>query len=491
MTYSIYLRRMLLVTLSVLIAVSFAGTVHAESVVWHKTVSDRLWDMWTSGTSATNNSVWSMGGVQVQVTYRVKARNVTQGTIIACDGSGSAQEGDRIQFQFLPHTHTDISWFASGQSYDSPYGSWINNAARPYSNMCPHYESRDYVGAYSTNEGFGSGKFYSTLSVDPPKKTMENITGMTCGAADSLGGRTCTAGSGTSARAVFTIEPTYGYFYGRGTIKGGQCVTSNKPMETANAVGASYWVGEGPYKLVVPKKVIACPIKLTPKDTASASASGPSISASGASCTLGSSYTIEFTGTDPQNEDIRYEIDWDSANDSDSEKTADEFIPSSGSDYVASGSTQTASHIYPNLGQTSKVVSVRFRDRNGNASPWASVDFTCAPGIEASEEIVGLNGEDVGGFGGPSGLTNPEPDLAIDAGTVVRRDDPTRVKWSATRVTSCEVTGSNGDSWTGISDEATSTPIVGTTVYTLTCQSPSGERSKKAVVNIVPSVREI
>lgn len=478
--------------------VTHASPVYSESIVWNHSISRPLWDMWTSGTGATNNSVWSMSGVQVQISYRVSAKNLTKGTMISCNGKGSAHTGDNIQFQFLPHTHTDISWFAAGQSYDSPYGSWIDGAAKPYPDMCPHYEDRDYVGSYSTNEGYGQGKFYATLSVNPPGKSLVNISGFKCGNTDAFGGKTCSAAVAGKIFPSFSFAPTYGYFYGRGTINRGflgsfdprfdQCRTSNKPMETAYAYASAYWIGEGPYKVDVPQQKIACPITIISpqvENSTSSMARAPSLSASGGSCVLGSPFSMQFSGTDPQNETIRYEIDWND------DGSTDELVPASG--YVSSGSSQTASRTYSNTGSRSKTVNVRFRDVGGNASPWATLNFQCAaPTSNNNEETVGLNGNSDGtGFGGQSGLVNPTPDLRIELSpSFLRRGKPTEVNWSASRVTSCVVTAPNGDSWTGITGTEISKPIQNATRYTLTCQSNQGVKVKNAVVNILPTWTE-
>lgn len=73
--------------------------------------------------------------------------------------------------------------------------------------------------------------------------------------------------------------------------------------------------------------------------------------------------------------------------------------------------------------------------------------------------------------------------------------DVTHVNWSSSHVSSCQVSGSNGDAWTGTSSDAqgqTSSPINQQVIYTLTCTTASGKAlaPQQAVVNIIPTYKE-
>lgn len=75
---------------------------------------------------------------------------------------------------------------------------------------------------------------------------------------------------------------------------------------------------------------------------------------------------------------------------------------------------------------------------------------------------------------------------------LVMANDVTKVTWTSIETTSCTVTGSNGDSWTGLSGEKVSSPITGETTYTLNCVAFDGSTvtdTKK--VNVSPGVIEI
>lgn len=79
--------------------------------------------------------------------------------------------------------------------------------------------------------------------------------------------------------------------------------------------------------------------------------------------------------------------------------------------------------------------------------------------------------------------------------SLVHPGDVTHVVWSSSHVSACQVTGSNGDSWTGTSSDPqgnTSKPINQQVIYTLSCTTASGKAlpQQQAVINIVPTYKE-
>ncbi|MEK7133050.1 MAG: hypothetical protein AAB830_03300 [Patescibacteria group bacterium] len=78
--------------------------------------------------------------------------------------------------------------------------------------------------------------------------------------------------------------------------------------------------------------------------------------------------------------------------------------------------------------------------------------------------------------------------------SIVRRGDTTQIFWTSDRVKSCQVVGSNGDSWdlpkSGPNGQ-TSSPIVEQTVYTFTCKRAlSKDLVKQVTVDIIPIFQE-
>lgn len=72
-----------------------------------------------------------------------------------------------------------------------------------------------------------------------------------------------------------------------------------------------------------------------------------------------------------------------------------------------------------------------------------------------------------------------------------------QVYWDVSNATSCSVSGSNGDAWTGLSSGSggkTSSPILGPTTYTLTCEGYVGALPPSIyetdTVNVTPTFQE-
>jgi hypothetical protein len=81
---------------------------------------------------------------------------------------------------------------------------------------------------------------------------------------------------------------------------------------------------------------------------------------------------------------------------------------------------------------------------------------------------------------------------------IVHPGNSVQVHWNVTDAQSCTVTGSNGDSWSGLSSPnngETSAPIVSQITYTLSCQGYSGAAPPSIVdqedVTITPTFKEL
>ncbi|MDO8522100.1 MAG: hypothetical protein Q7S08_02315 [bacterium] len=108
---------------------------------------------------------------------------------------------------------------------------------------------------------------------------------------------------------------------------------------------------------------------------------------------------------------------------------------------------------------------------------------------------------------GSSACLYPQPSFISSVGftghlqllpSLLSSGDTTQVHWEVSNVTSCTVTGTNGDSWTGLSSGAsgqTSSAITGQTTYTLTCAAYAGVTpatlSEIQTVNIIPIFEEL
>jgi hypothetical protein len=253
--------------------------------------------------------------------------------------------------------------------------------------------------------------------------------------------------------------------------------------------GTQTSVRDVPYELAVPQQTISCPITVSDTGTGN----GPSVplvtlGVGGAvSCVAGTPYSLTFSATSSQGASLRYGIDWDGNG------SIDQYAPNPG--YVPSGTVQTVSRTYASSG--AKTVKVLAQDSNGVSSPWSTVSFTCAQGpdkdADAMADDAPGDGSGIGMDGAGGGVVSP--DLSLRAvPSLLRRGLTTKLSWSATHVTSCSVSGSNGDTWQGIVSPvggAVSSPITNQVVYTLSCTASDGQTYiQKATVNVIPGWQE-
>lgn len=84
-------------------------------------------------------------------------------------------------------------------------------------------------------------------------------------------------------------------------------------------------------------------------------------------------------------------------------------------------------------------------------------------------------------------VTVSNPTLALSANpTSVAYNGTTTITWSASGVTSCEVTGDGALLGSGTSGAKTTRRLISDTTYTLTCQSTAGIRSVQTTVTVIP-----
>lgn len=196
-----------------------------------------FWNRWNSNSainlgtesqviqqSQAEGSGWQGALTQPNVTIFYRARivdNVT-GTVIT-DGANLAV-GSVVRLEFEPHLSTDISWFGTGASMDSPYGEWRAGATPPAltsqdrgsgAGWLPTCESKDFVnntGVIGLNFGV-----YIPFVVSPPSKSITTSSNLSCGAPDGSGNRTCTVTAAGPISVSFDFAPTTGKFYYRYT----------------------------------------------------------------------------------------------------------------------------------------------------------------------------------------------------------------------------------------------------------------------------------
>ncbi len=477
---------------------SLVSLVRAESVLWNDTytvmLGDRAdgpgWVPWvTGGWWNQHIDPWVYSWVinpNVSVQYHIQVLDLDRGVPISC--GASVAKGTHLKLEFVPHKYDDLYWFASGAVFDSPYGDWITGAEKPAADMCSDLAQKDFVANYTTEAGGNlrggnyvlPGSIYTSFSVNAPVKTITSLSGLDC-TASADGSQDCAANSIGTRQPAFNFAPTYAKFYSRTNTSSQGCLTSNRAARAMVGTNeydlATYWANED-YVVNVPAQQLSCPITVTgPVGNPPAA---PQLSS--AACTVGTPQNISMSSTDPDGDQLRYGVDWD-ANGS-----IDQWVPASGN--VSSGTTQTASRTYAIAG--AKTVKVLAQDKNGNSSSWASISFSCA-----ASATVGINENDNSGANSEgSGTIQLLPDLDLRViPSLVRSGNTTKVNWSASNVSSCNVSAPNGDTWTALQSPLggnISKPITGETTYTLSCIAPDGTTlTKSATVRILPTFQEI
>ncbi len=464
------MKKTFFIFLALAIYIGGVATAHAESVVWSG-----------QGGSLRGPALDPDFGSKVltshamSVQYNVRARK-ENGTVIACNGSGTLTRGERVLFEFLPHTREDVYWFAVGANFDSPYGWWTANATpvNPKTDVCVDANYVPNAGNYNFPGGT-PGK-YASFVVNPPVKSINAIGQYSCSSYGENGSMSCVPEQIGQTNPEFIFSSTFGHFYTYGMDCAG-------PHRLGNPIlGYNYATGEtlGEYTPSIPSQKISCPITIidnVPTDTPTA----PTVTTTGASCTLETPYTIQMQATDPNNDRIRYGIDWDNNG------SVDQFVPPSG--YVASGTTQTAARTYTTPG--TKTIRIFAQDEGGLTSGVTTTSFNCTAAASVddddTDETLIITALDTGGGDGDGSLI----DLSLRAiPSLVPPGERTRIHWSSTNADSCTVTAPNGDSWgttqSPIGGESSS-PITEETIYTLRCLDTSGtEYTQTARVNVLP-----
>ena len=449
----------------------FASQASALSSQW----SSGLPNLCGVGTnSCPRGSGWfSMSSVQASVNYNAQVVNVDNGQVIAC--GSEVPSGTKVRYEFVPHQYTDISWFARGSGFDSPYGDWVDAAGNPPTNPCqPHYS----IGR--TGGGAGYGTAFGTFSVNPPAKTISGLPNDCTTAADGVS-KECKLSKAGEIPGAFNYGATYAYMYSALRPEGGSKLEGqyyNKCLgRTIMGTNAST-----PYKQPIPAKTISCPLTvIISNETPTAPVVAPAVS--NAACIVGEPFALTMLSTDPKGEDIRYGVNWDN------NSTIDEFVPANG--YVPSGTERTASRTFATAG--SKTVKVLTQNTKGLTSGWTTVTFTCTTDPDDATASLFDTVSDASGI--------DENDVAAEADinlrvvpSLVKSGATTKVNWSATNVTACTVTAPNGDSWDTILSALggeVSRPITTETTYTLRCiDLDEGIQTKTATVKIIPVFQE-
>lgn len=216
-----------------------------------------FWNRWNANSSINNQAEaaviqqsnqsggagWeaALASPNVTILYRANVVNDATGALVT--DASNIPVGTVLRLEFEPHVSTDISWFGTGYSMDSPYGEWRTGATGPALTLqtrgtsaqgyLPTCEAKDYVTTvYPLSIPL---QVYVPFVVNPPTKSITTSSNLTCDAPQANGNRRCTVTAEGPVSVAFDFAATYGKFYYRYT-------------DTRNVDGAPSWAyGPGCY----------------------------------------------------------------------------------------------------------------------------------------------------------------------------------------------------------------------------------------------------
>ena len=394
----------------------YAPPVDALSTSWNTVVSNTLKYHWNFGTDATVNCAaqgvnfpcitdpyyWSdaLQNPNITITYGADVYDRDTGSVIT-PGS-TIGVGTRLEFRPKNFEDTDIYWFGTGFSQDSPYGHWQSGSSFPpesnvpyagpiftsYQDMIdtrlanpgdPAYEEseqerdasqcldQDFLTSLPSGIGSGTIEVFIPLSVSPPSVNVNHSgsAGLSCNGNNRL----CTVTSPGSINTSFVFSGTQGKFYYRYDDSrfqgsniavicglfgcGGSGFVVNNPHCTGNNEALRLSTGGTAYSRTLDKQhpavsssdyILSVPQR-TINFTATAAAvnqppNPPTIDGPTTGVT-GTSYSFTFTATDPDNDTIRYGVDWNNNG------TVNQWVPTS---YVGSGQSRSTTRSWGTVG---------------------------------------------------------------------------------------------------------------------------------------------
>ena len=448
-----------------------ASDMHSGDLYYRATAS-KWWNGYPLGLQNPHSTVH----------YHADVRNVDTGTLLV-DGA-NVKVGTIIAFE--PRLG-DISWVGTGRSMDTPTGSWVPSAAlgEPESTFKwsrRWYSDRRYQRGQCQSKNYlrsirhtrGKTDVYIPFSVNPPAQSV-NVTGSAN--LTALGGNQYQVDSPGTITAEINFDDTYGRYYYQYHYKLWGCIMSWDvvPMIDYTLVSAfprymglsnTVRVDTDPSPYIYNAQFAAQTINysLTAVGTPPPSNNPPSypIVTGESSVVAGNPYTVNFVSTDPDGDNLYYEIDWND------DSIADQRVPSSG--YVAEGVSQSVIRTWSTPG--SYTVNVRAVDQPGAISNWGWNTFEVTTPSATLDFQVSVNG---GAY--------------VASDQTISSTDTLAFQWSTTNVTSCTGTNLNTGGAANNPNLPVATPSSGTIVtYTIDCTATDGTTVTRTLNVTVASV---
>ncbi len=377
------------------------GVGEAKGVVWSQTINtgfDPLAYRWNcAGNAALCKGAagwaWGLHNPAVSINYYADVYN-NDTNVLVTDGA-DILVGTKLRFTPKASVGNDISWFGTGATQDSPNGRWVANAGHPGVNC----SAGDF--ASTARDDWGNDyNIYSPFSVSPSLRSLD-FSGSTATLQD-LGGNVYEVMAPGTINARFVFSATYGKFYYGYVMTSkiysglnvGQCYSNTTALRSSviepgfnNAGFLGCMVGpcwspapftfgcsdteptcdvmnsRPDFQVTIPTQTITfnlnavaagntAPINLT--------ITGPTTGV------INTAYTFNFTATDPENNTLRYGVDWDNNG------SVDEWVPGTG--FVNSGTSQSVNRSWATTG--SYTFRALAQDSSGASSGWVAHTIT-------------------------------------------------------------------------------------------------------------------
>lgn len=475
-------------TYALVLSVLFVVVLFSPTLASAKQIEYYTTDFPDLGQSMYQMGIISQGEHSVQgwmIMSEVSASVLNRASVTRLDTNALMNDGDevevgtRLRLTFDKHNYTDIYWFGTGGAQDSPYGNWREGATAPprACDAADKINNTPYTAPQVWTVHYDNGSDYRFLYdnfvefvISPPEKTITPGSNLgSCSAlsenADGTVSMECTVTGAGALNPVFNYDETLGDFYYRIEVLDGGgdwpegCFGTSSDMRQVIITGG-FGVPTS-YDFVMPAQSI--PFSFTAVEADNQSPNAPTIAGSSAlTCvTPGTPVSTTFTlsATDPDGDQIRYNID------TNNNGVPDVSLPSA-TTYVSSGTSQS----YTRASLDSYSFRVQVQDPDGSVSAWVTKSVTVTPCATPA----------------PTALLTASPGTVASGGS-------STLTWSCSgTATSASIDQSIGaltpsdGSWAGTPNGGTRSTGALTTAktYTLTCVGPGGQTSDTETVTV-------
>jgi hypothetical protein len=330
----------------------------------------------------------------VTIVHTIVIKDHTTHTLIPA--GGAVTQGQTVDLIFQPFASHEISWFATGYSLDSPYGSWVSGAtAPPRVGNAVTCNADDYVEDVTPQAIGVTFQVYSPFQVDPPVRTITIPAGLTSCSALTVAGdtsatMTCTVSGLGTITPTFNYANSFGMFYYRyydprdrtsevPSLGPPGCYGNNIAMSNIKGGSGTAQLG---YAFVVP--AVSGSYSIASFAASNNPPSVPTLTCPAAPILVNAATTFTVNSTDPDGDQLRYGFDWTGSG------VASSWFPAPG--YTAGGVNYNASHSWAAAG--SYVVKVLAQDSKGANSAWnaAPCTVTVLPAVTGSCSVAPTTG---------------------------------------------------------------------------------------------------